>query len=667
MSDLRTTVHSIFSPTGRLSHLPHFEFRPQQQQMALAIADSLDAQSHLIVEAPTGVGKTIAYLLPSLLFALGEERKAIISTHTKNLQDQIILKDIPLIREMIDEPFRAVAMKGRRNYLCTSRLVHALASSGSLFGDDATDQLKRIHEWSLDSENGDVESLGFSPDPLVWDMVCSEKGLCSSALCSGLCFFQRSKERARSADVIIMNHALFFSLMALHGTEERFVFDNDFVVFDEAHTLEGVAGSGIGKRLTRYQVIGALHKLYNRKTRKGLLARDARQFKGAIERVEKSCMEFFDLVRQAALSMSPQTTQSGQYGRSLRIRTPHVVVNSLSESFRELMLRLQEAERSRSSEPEKKELEGIRRSLWEADILIDEFLEQPEPSFTYWIEFGGARSEHVTLCASPTHVADTVGPMLFAHDSPAIMTSATLSVGGSLDYFQRRIGAQAVRGVILDSPFDFPRQMKICLARGMPEPDNPEYVRLLPQFIRNSIARSNGKALVLFTNATLMERIAKELADTCDENGWRLLVQGSEHQRHELLEIFKQDVHSVLFGLDSFWGGVDVPGEALEHVIITRLPFAMPGHPLIESRLEAITRSGGNAFMEYSLPEAVLKLRQGVGRLIRSGTDRGIVTILDARVLTRRYGEIFLRSLPRCQIEILTPDGELEPLLREEY
>ncbi|MEK9137422.1 MAG: helicase C-terminal domain-containing protein, partial [Bacteroidota bacterium] len=335
---------------------------------------------------------------------------------------------------------------------------------------------------------------------------------------------------------------------------------------------------------------------------------------------------------------------------------------TVTKELNELQSAVKRLENEAATDIRRQELAGARRSLWEADVLIREFLEQPEQDFTYWVELGGSRGENVTLCASPTEIADLIGPGLFREGTSVIMTSATLTVDGRLDYFKSRMGAAAVEGLVLDSPFDHMRQMRLTLARDLSEPDKPGYSEQLPARILQSIDRSRGKALVLFTSNALMQTMAKQLAPGLEGRGWRLLVQGGSIQRHELLEEFKRDIHSVLFGLDSFWMGVDVPGEALEHVIICRLPFAVPNHPLIEARIELIEQRGGNAFMEFSLPEAILKFRQGVGRLLRSRTDKGMVTILDSRILTKRYGRMFVSSIPRCPVEVISTDGETEYL-----
>lgn len=663
MTPLIKTIDEIFSESGALSRLKQFEYRPQQQVMATAIADALQSRRHLIVEAPTGVGKSLAYLVPAILYSRAEKRKAIISTHTKNLQEQLFRKDITIVQGILGaKEVHAVVLKGRKNYLCTTRLARALSGTSSLFGEEELSELQRIYEWSHKTVDGDIEGLDFTPSSDVWEMVCSEKGICSSIVCKADCFFQRVKERVRAANVVIMNHALFFTLLALQETEEQFIFPNDFVIFDEAQTLESVAGAGIGKKISRYQVLTAIHKLYNPKTKKGLFAKQKKSLKSLCEDTEAVAIDFFETMRTAAATQDPSSQT-----KEVRVRRPYIIQDTLTAALTKLEREAEKVEQTAKGDAAKAELTSARRYLWEAKVLIDEFLEQPEFDFTYWVEIGSGRSPNVTLCASPSNVAEAIGPKLFRNGTSVIMTSATLAVSNSLDYFERRMGAVGINGMILDSPFNHREQMKLCLAPEMPEPENARYATLLPHWIMNSIDRSGGKALVLFTSTALMRSIAQKLAPEFSERGIRLLVQGIDYQRHELLLEFKRDINSVLFGLDSFWQGVDVPGEALEHVVITRLPFAVPNHPLIEAKLEAITKRGGNSFMEYTLPEAILKFRQGVGRLIRSTSDRGLVTILDSRVLKKRYGRTFLDSLPACSVEFLSEKGENQDIAEPDW
>jgi ATP-dependent DNA helicase DinG len=657
--DLQEEISSLFSANGIIPSATGFEFRPQQFEMARVIGESLESSQHLIIEAPTGVGKSIAYLVPAILYALANNRKAVISTYTKNLQEQLFRKDIPLVKTLTGREFSFVLLKGRRNYLCTTRLRNALAYQKSLFDKKSSEDLERIRAWAAETPDGDLENIPFSPNRDVWQQVCSEQGICSPKQCGSNCFYQQAKERARTADVIVVNHALFFSLFAIQGSDEYFLYENDFVIFDEAHTLEQVAGIGIGKSLSQAQVLYALHRLYNPKTKKGLLAkRRKKDINDLCVQTEESTHSFFDEIKRLMAATKGNSS-------SLRIRTPHFVFNSLENPLQKLQSAVKDLESVEKLEIQKEEFAAARRLLWEAEVLLDEFISQKDPSLTYWIEQTQGRFPNIILNAAPTSVADSVAPKLFRDNSSVILTSATLSVGGSLQYYQNRIGARDARKVILDTPFNFERQMRIVVARDIPPPDQAGYENDLPQWIIKSIRRSKGRALVLFTSSSLLRKMKEACAREIADEGYTLLVQDQGSQRHALLEEFRRDIHSVLFGLDSFWMGIDVPGEALEHVIITRLPFTVPDQPLIEAKMDLIKENGGNPFMEFTLPEAVLKLRQGVGRLIRNKTDRGTITILDSRLLTKQYGQVFLRSLPRCPAEIVSSNGDVEEINME--
>jgi len=657
---LNDSVLQIFSPAGALARREGFERRPQQGKMASAVASALLERRHLIVEAPTGVGKTLAYLIPALLYALREGRKAILSTHTKNLQEQLLQKDFPIARSVTGTDAAVAILKGRRNYVCTTRLEHTAGVAHSLFDEEGLEHVRRIREWSLHTRDGDAEGLDFTPRSDVWDAVCSEQGVCSSGICGSHCFFQRAKLRARESPVVILNHALFFSLMGIGGGEEYYLFPDDFVIFDEAHTLEGVAGAGIGLKISQRQAILAIHKLYHPGTKKGLFSRRKKKNTTLCARAEAAADEFFGLVGQTAHALASEPGRQGGFRHDIRVRNPHLVSDGLGDHIAALESAARAAEEDSDDMFRKQEIAAARAALQSVRTGIAAFLEQTDRDLTYWVELPPGGSRNVTLCAAPSDIGQVLGPRLFREGSSVIMTSATLSVNGSLEYFQHRVGASGTEGLILDSPFDHARQMTLCIAGDIAEPETEGYASALPGWIMRSIERTQGKALVLFTNTSTMRSVASALADEISSRGLTLMVQGIDGQRHQLLEEFKRDIHSVLFGLDSFWMGVDVPGEALEHVIITRLPFAFPSHPLIEARLEGIAARGGNAFMEYTLPEAILKFKQGAGRLIRTREDRGIVTILDARIVRKSYGRAFIASLPRCPVEILTSEGDVE-------
>ncbi len=650
------SLDTILGDAGALARRPGFRHRPQQDAMARAVAHALDTEQHLIVEAPTGVGKTLAYLLPAALHAVQHDRTAVISTHTKNLQDQLLLKDIPLARSLLGIDFSAIALKGRRNYLCTTRLRNALNAAGALFVDDVSNDLRRIEEWSRTSIDGDIASCPFVPRSDVWDAVCSEAGVCSPRTCGTRCHYQRLREEARHTSVVVMNHALFFSLLPLRQTEEQFLFEDDFAILDEAHVVEQAAGNAFGEKISRRSMIALLHRLYSRKAKKGLLVPAPRGLATLFQHAERAIEDFFS----TAAENTARSTSRGP-GREIRLREPFIVADTLSAPMRELLERVEILEDHTDDAVRKQEIGGVRQSLEGSMEVLAEILELRNPRAAYWLESSPAPRENIALCTAPFDLHDLLASRLFGERGPTILTSATLAVNGSLEYVKARLGAEAADEVILDSPFDFQRQMRVWIVRSIPEPDSPAYVDALPGAILQCIKTTHGRALVLFTSTATLRAAAVALARPLEDLGITLLVQGADLQRHALLEEFKRDVNSVLFGLESFWMGVDVPGEALEHVIITRFPFAVPSHPLMEARLEDLQHRGLNPFLAFSLPEAILKFRQGAGRLIRTATDNGIVSILDSRILTKPYGRLFLDALPRCRTEVIGPDGDAEP------
>ena len=642
-----------FSEEGELSKSADFEYRPQQQEMAVLVARALETSSPLIVEAATGVGKSLAYLLPAVTFALENKRKAIICTHTINLQEQLIGKDIGIVKKLVGD-FHAELLKGRSNYLCPNRLQRAWKETGDLFTSSETAELQMLAEWAQKSQDGTLSDLDFTPSSKVWSLVCSEPHACTPRRCppgSG-CGYQEVRRRIAQADVLILNHTLFFTLLSsteeLATDEVNFLFPRDFVIVDEAHTIENIAARQLGLHVSESNMRFELGRLFNPRTRKGFFSHHGNR--DGVREVEQAVSAVEDFFRAAEAQCRFQG-----HGREFRIREPGIVEDTISLALQRVAKQAIKSGDEAKHENTRLEFHDMAKRLTNLRVTVAAFLEQQEEGHVYWAEKSGGENRNFSFHSAPIDVAEKLEQIFFRGNKSCVFTSATLGVGEdqALSYFRKRVGARKVKAACIESPFDFKKQMRLYLMKRMPEPRTPTYDAELKKWIAHFIDLSRGRAFVLFTSYALMTQMADELEEHCDDRGYRLLVQGRGMPRHQMLQEFKQDVHSVLFGTDSFWTGVDVPGEALSNVIITRLPFAVPDHPLTASRLEHLEEQGLNPFTEYSVPEAILKLRQGVGRLIRSNKDRGICAILDNRILSKPYGKAFLNALPDCPTEIM--------------
>ncbi len=641
-------VADVLGPGGLVSRrLPNYEHRPEQLSMAERVEECIAAGRHLLVEAGTGVGKSFAYLVPAILRAAGSSEKVVIATHTIALQEQLIEKDIPFLSGILPAEFSVVLAKGRRNYLCLRRLQATAAEDRALFEFKTdVDELNRIIVWSRETGEGTLQDLEFTPRAEVWGKVSAEAGSCLGRRCDfkDKCHFQMARRRLLNANVVIANHALLFSDLALRADGANLLPDYDILILDEAHEVENTAADHLGLRITEGRARYLLNSLVGRGGKGLLAAADAsEETKALVQSAKAEADIFFHAVREWAKYSAP---------KNLRVMQPDIVPDVFSEELADLSRRLSDE----AEDCKKKDLQvEISARAGQCDMLaqgIRAFLDQELEGQVYWVETD-QDGRRTGLHSAPIRVGEDLDEQLFQQTKSVILTSATLTIGSShsFSFMRDRLGLIDAEEEALGSPFDFQRQAKIHLPRRMPDPRSGQgFAEAVAEEVTKAVFRSDGRAFVLFTSYRMLEQVHGLVRDDIEGRGYRLLRQGGGMPRGKLLKIFRDDVTSVLFGTDSFWQGVDVPGESLSHVIITKLPFEVPDRPLIEARTKDIDEHGGNAFMDYSLPRAVLRLKQGFGRLIRNHDDHGAVTILDPRVVTKRYGRIFIESLPECEV-----------------
>jgi len=660
-----------FAEGGWLQEALCLEHRPGQERMARSVAAALRDDLPLLFEAGTGIGKSLAYLVPGIIHATDCGRQLIVSTHTISLQEQIERKDLALCRRLFGSVpdlagyagFLSTVLVGKSNYLCTSRLSHALAERASLFDDAEYAELQRIADWAEATPTGLRHDLQPPPEADVWDSVNADSSACSRRNCDcERCFYQKARARVRSAQVIVVNHALLFSLISAGGARAEgaghdasgVLFPGDFIVLDEAQKVPEVAEENFGLALSSMGIERTLRHLYNPRTRRGILRKRGdpelgQRVAGAIDASER----FFSFLSASLLKERPVA----------RVREEGAAEPLLREPLAALERCVAKAADALEEGRERDELLEQRARLRAIRGGIDEWLTLANGAHVYWAERAGRRQSIVSLRSAPVDVAPDLERRLFGAGVSVVCTSATLALGGEMGPFATRIGAAAARAEVAGSPFDFERNMRVFVAADVPPPSAPDArssIEALADYVGFCCGRVPGGSLVLFTSYRDMQAVAAAVGPLLGASGRPFLVQGGDRSRSELAQRMRDAGNAVLFGTDSFWTGVDVPGDALSQVVIARLPFTAPAHPIAEAKAELIRDRGGDPFNELTLPDAVMKFRQGAGRLIRTRTDRGVVTILDSRVLAKSYGRLFMEGLPQRSFVRITRENRVE-------
>ncbi len=662
-------TQSVFSAKGLLVSAMGMEHRDGQEVMALCAAQSFASDKALFIEAPTGVGKSMAYLVPGIAHAVSSGRQMLVSTHTKALQEQILGKDLELCRALFARSeglaryadFRAALLMGKGNYLCGTRLREAQNSGHGLFPTVLDAELQRIRRWAEKSATGLVQELSPPPIDEVWEHINADSPVCNNRNCTpDNCPYRRARQLVEQAQVLIVNHSLLFSLLGAGYHPQTDVpgilHAADFAVIDEAHTVPAIATEHFGARVSDYALRRQLLRLYNPVTRKGLLTRHA----GAdgirsVERSLQAVREFFSEVADMYLAEAD----------IVRLPAAGWIEPHPQEALAELSGILSSEAKRHDEGPARDELQGAAQLISSYSGAILDCVNFGEEDHVYWTE-RSPKSGVVALRSAPLDVAPYLRKRLFTRDTSIVLTSATLGSGDGMESFAARVGGTGAAKEAVDSPFDFKNNMRVFVASDAPA---PEAGRMDLDWMADMVAHCSlalsGGTLVLFTSHRDMRAVAASMEERVNAAGRSLLLQGRDGSPANLRAAFAAAGNAILLGTDSFWTGIDVPGPALSQVIVTRLPFENPSHPVAEARAQWHAARGENPFMCLTVPDAVVKFRQGIGRLIRNRGDKGTLTILDSRVLTRQYGRFFLNVIPQkayTRVSRDTLDQRFRPL-----
>lgn len=625
-------------------HLKDYDFRPQQIQMAKAVEEAILSSRHLLVEAGTGVGKSLAYLIPFVKWSVANKKKVIVSTYTKTLQEQLMEKDLPFLQDALNLNFRFALCVGSQNYLCLRRFNQGF--NYELFeGKREVKEIMRINKWQKKTDTGVRFELDFEPSESTWSKICRQSDLCLGKKCiyRKNCFYNKAKLAQYNAHILITNHHLYFANLVSGG---KVLPNFDAVVFDEAHTLEDIATSYLGIEISNFKIKYFFDSILNPKSGKGFLLRIRSLNRKKATDLEKR----LDEARiSAKVFFSGIISKFGEDSKVFRIRTKNLPFNHLKEPLLGLTSTLGELLKDVKTEEDRIEIKSFISRGKEINSGLEAIINMSLDGYVYWIEIQDRpRRPRYSLCAAPIDISSEFKDKVLDKVRPIIFTSGTLSTNGNFEFKKRGLGIEDADELLLGSPFDYRRNALLYIPETMPDPsvEFELYQSEVIEEIKKTISIMKGRTFVLFTSFKMMDATFDALKR--QSIGLNILRQG-DAPRYRLLEKFKSQENSILLGTNTFWQGIDVPGKALECVIITKLPFAVPDDPIVEAKMELLQSQNKNPFIHYSLPQAIIMLRQGFGRLIRRKDDIGMISILDPRIRTRYYGRRFLDALPECR------------------